>query len=581
MSVPAEGDCVEPPEIDREGTFGFARQSSQWMRRSVALLLVSITLLACGPDEPMAGQASPSHPIDLRAEYPVGWTELPAPPEIRNGAAQVWTGSELLIWGGYTGFDELDVVANGHAFDATEMTWRPIDHAPIGPRAHMAFAWTGSELLIWGGWSGRYGYEFAEEFFDDGAAYDPVSDSWRMLPQAPIDARAPLSVWTGRQMLVWGTALRVEERPRDGAAYDPATDSWRPIAEAPIELTDATAVWTGTEMIVFGAALHGGNHPETPTAIGAAYDPASDTWRQLPESDIDPNANTASWLGDRLIAWDYSENTSAYSPGSATWSSLRGPPVDACEDVPKSVTAEGFVLGELCGELVVMRPGEDRWHNVTRRDLGFWPSSFTPVEDLVFVLGYEGIDPGSPTRMFAFHPPSSFTCGGFPGVQGNELAAAVAARFELLRSDRPEALARPQIEDLLTAAGEAAFEDPTSGLGGLFADTALDRIVSIDPLSGADRYRVIVRLYDLGGTGMLFEELTLRGGTNLSGDDCALLVDDASVRERLVGGRCRQKSGGSRANTNASVRGRALRSSTIVDWKPQSIRSSANVRLCG
>ena len=501
------------------------------MRRSVAFLLVSITLLACGPDEPRARQALPSHAIDVRAEYPVGWTELPSPPEIRNRAAQVWTGSELLIWGGYTGFDELDVVASGLAFDAAEMTWRPIGPAPIGPRALMAFAWTGSELLVWGGWSGRSGPEFLEGFLRNGAAYDPVSDSWRTLPPAPIDARAPLSVWTGRELLVWGTSVRVEDRPRDGAAYDPATDSWRSIAEAPIELTDASAVWTGAEMIVFGAALHGGNVPETPTAIGAAYDPTSDSWRELPESDIDPNANTASWLGDRLIAWDYSEHTSAYSPGSATWSSLRGPPVDACEDVPTSVTAEGFVFGELCGELVVMRPGENRWHNVTRRDLGFWPASFTPVEDVVFVLGYEGIDQVAPTRMFAFRPPSSFTCGGFPGVHGDQLAAAVAARFELLRSDRPEALARPEIEDLLTAAGEAAFEDPTSGLRGLFADTALDRIVSIDPLSGADGYRVIVRLYDLAGTGMLFEQLTLRAGTNLSGEDCPLIVDNVSVSE--------------------------------------------------
>jgi hypothetical protein len=506
------------------------------MRRSVALLLVSITMLACGPDARMtdrstAPSASPSQANDRPAGYPVGWTELPAPPEIRTGAAQVWTGSELLIWGGYTGFDERNVMANGLAFDPAEMRWRPIAPAPLEPRALIASAWTGSELLVWGGWSGTYGYEFAEAFFGDGAAYDPASDSWRTLPAAPIEARAPLSVWTGREMLVWGTSLRVEDRPRDGAAYDPATDSWRLIAEAPIELTDATAVWTGTEMIVFGAALHGGNIPETPTAIGAAYDPASDSWRQLPESDIDPNANTASWLGDRLIAWDYSEHTSAYSPGSDAWASLRGAPVDACEDVPTSVTAEGFVFGQVCGELVVMRPGEDAWHNVTRRDLQFWPASFAPVRDAVFVLGYESsfYDQGEPTRMFVFRPPSSFACGGFPGVDGAELADAVAARFELLRSDRPEALARPEIEDLLSAAGEAAFEDPTRGLGGLFTDVALDRIVSIDPLSGADGFRVIVRLYDLGGTGMLSEELTLRAGTNLSGDECALLVDDASV----------------------------------------------------
>jgi len=330
-------------------------------------------------------------------------------------------------------------------------------------------------------------------------------------------------------MLVWGTSVRVEDRPRDGAAYDPATNSWRPIAEAPIELTDATAVWTGTEMIVFGAALHGGNVPETPTAVGAAYDSASDTWRQLPESDIDPNANTASWLEDRLIAWDYSEHTSAYSREADAWTSLRGPPVDACEDVPASVTAEGFVFGSLCGELVVMLPGEDAWHNVTRRDLQFWPAAFAPVEDLVFVLGYESYDPGAPTKMFAFRPPSSFACGGFPGVHGAELAGAVAARFELLRSDRPEALARPEIEDLLSPAGEAAFEDPASGLGGLFADVALDRIISIEPLPGGDGFRINVSLYDLGGTGMLSEELTLRAGTNLSRDECALLVDDASA----------------------------------------------------
>jgi hypothetical protein len=221
---------------------------------------------------------------------------------------------------------------------------------------------------------------------------------------------------------VWGTSFRTRHRPLDGAAYDPVSDSWRMIAEGPIELTDAVGVWTGTEMIVFGAALHGGNFPETPTAIGAAYNPVSDTWRPAPESDIDPNANTASWLHDRLIAWDYSSHTSAYSPGSDTWVSLMGPPVDECEDVPRSVTAEGFVFGQLCGELVVMRPGEDGWHNVTRRDLPFWPAPFAPAEDLVFVLGFESFDQGGATKMFAFRPPSSFACGGFAGVHEAELA---------------------------------------------------------------------------------------------------------------------------------------------------------------
>jgi hypothetical protein len=53
--------------------------------------------------------------------------------------------------------------------------------------------------------------------------------------------------------------------------------------------------------------------------------------------------------------------------------------------------------------------------------------------------------------------------------------------------------------------------------------------VSIEPLLDADGFRVVARQYNLNGEGMLSEELTLRAGTNLSGDECALLVHDASA----------------------------------------------------
>jgi hypothetical protein len=76
------------------------------------------------------------------------------------------------------------------------------------------------------------------------------------------------------------------------------------------------------------------------------------------------------------------------------------------------------------------------------------------------------------------------------------------------------------------------FEDPANGLGWLFADVALDRIESVEPLSGADGFRVRVRMYHLWSDAMSSEELTLRPGTNLSGDECPLLVDDA----RTIGG---------------------------------------------
>jgi hypothetical protein len=471
---------------------------------------------------------TPATGVDLTV-FPEGWTELPAPPAVRVGAAEVWTGSQLLVWGGRPGGNEEQPPrSDGDLFDVASNSWEAIPPAPIEGRSYAAAAWTGSELIVWGGWDGSFKGD-EPGTFADGAAFDPASRRWRTLPPNGLSARAPLSVWTGDDLIVWGTSFRTVDRPLDGAAYDPTSDSWRPIAAGPIELTDAVAEWTGTEMIVFGAALHGGNHPETPTAIGAAYDPAGDTWRLLPDSDIDTNANAASWLGDRLIAWDYAEHTSAYSPATNSWTSLAAPPVDACEDVPRSVTAEGYVFGELCAEQVVMLPNEDRWHNVTRRDIAFRPMTFAPAEGLVLVLGYENPYTNENARMFAYRPPSSFACGGFPGLEGEQLAAAVAARFELLRSDRREALGRPEIENLLSPPGEAAFEDPANSQAGLFGNVALDQLMSVESRAGGSEFGVVVRMYDLGGTEKFSEELTLRPGTNLSGDLCALVVDGVGV----------------------------------------------------
>src|SRR5712691_6550586 len=45
-------------------------------------------------------ESQPSN-TDPWAPFSEGWTELPAPPIVRGGAAMVWTGSELLLWGGY------------------------------------------------------------------------------------------------------------------------------------------------------------------------------------------------------------------------------------------------------------------------------------------------------------------------------------------------------------------------------------------------------------------------------------------------------------------------------------------------
>ncbi len=245
-------------------------QPDRWRRAAAALVAFAVfagaAVFAWNLSHlDVAPRPRPVPAVDLAAELPAGWSELPAPPEVRSDAATAWTGSELLVWGGYeyVGGDE-DPGDDGFAFDAAARRWEPMPPSPLEGRSGSAYAWTGRELLIWGGWDGGFR---DPPYFDDGAAYDPIARTWRMLPAAPIEARTAFSVWTGEELIVWGSTERAARR-RDGAAYDPLTNRWRTIAEGPTDITDGSAVWTGDEMIVFGAALDGNNHADTPTAIG-------------------------------------------------------------------------------------------------------------------------------------------------------------------------------------------------------------------------------------------------------------------------------------------------------------------------
>lgn len=166
---------------------------------------------------------------------------------------------------------------------------RPLAASPLAGRSTMAAVWTGSEMLIWGG-------DSPNGPLDDGAAYDPRRDEWQMLPQAPLSPRnAPAAVWTGDEMLLWGGAPSGGE-PSDGAAYDPSTDRWRPIPDAPFPSAGRpVGVWTGSEMIV----LAGFNSPEAGTYDPKTNQWRK--LPELPSRPQAPYP-VAVWAGDRIVA---------------------------------------------------------------------------------------------------------------------------------------------------------------------------------------------------------------------------------------------------------------------------------------
>ena len=161
---------------------------------------------------------------------------------------------------------------------------------------------------------------------------------WTKLPAAPIAARRDaVSVWTGKEVLVFGgftspsaptcdgaviplpTCTPFQQwvgargSASDGAAYDPATNTWRPIAPLPKDFAAAESSGAsspgrsrGKQVQVLDDKVYvlGWNVSSPSVAALAVYDPATDHWSN-PQS-IDA-ASKAGWalttFGHDLVAY--------------------------------------------------------------------------------------------------------------------------------------------------------------------------------------------------------------------------------------------------------------------------------------
>src|SRR5206468_9170052 len=75
-------------------------------------------------------------------------------PSARDGQASIWTGSQMLIWGGIS---LGNYVNDGALYDPRTDTWTAISttNAP-SPRLFFASGWDATNLFIWGGVNSRF-----------------------------------------------------------------------------------------------------------------------------------------------------------------------------------------------------------------------------------------------------------------------------------------------------------------------------------------------------------------------------------------------------------------------------------------
>ena len=237
--------------------------------------------------------------------------------------------------------------------------------------------------------------------------------TWRLLPKAPL-TKSPgqmAAVWTGHEMIIHGNYY-----PSSGGirgvtvAYRPATRTWVRLADGPsrpsaFETTDV-AVWTGSRMLV-------------PGQTSAIYNPAANTWRQMPLAPMSLNGAVTGWTGRQFLAWggtccdDNSRDGYAYNPASSAWRKLPTAPLSVRRDAAGTWTGRELVVAggfqvPLSGPFIYFRdaaaynPATGTWRKIApmpRREAGA-----TAVWDGKEILFIGGGQQGLASRGLAYNP---------------------------------------------------------------------------------------------------------------------------------------------------------------------------------
>ena len=294
-------------------------------------------------------------------------------PTSRYGHSTVWTGSEMLVWGGYFGNG---LYSNtGGAYQAAQNSWDTLSsfNAATARQSHSA-VWTGTEMIVWGGFG-------TQGFLNTGSRYHRSQQAWTGVTTtaAPTARSHHVGVWTGTKMIVWG-GRGFTGYLSDGGVYDPSNGQWSALnlGGEPAARHSATAIWSGSQMLVWGGqggsgALNSGSRlsfdgngaPSQWNAItttaapsgryghtsvwtgsqlivwggrsgssfynnGGIYDPAADTWTGVSKTDAPSSrsGHVAVWTGSEMVIYGGEDSSGAlatggaYDPASNTWRSL-------------------------------------------------------------------------------------------------------------------------------------------------------------------------------------------------------------------------------------------------------------------
>jgi len=195
----------------------------------------------------------------------------------------------------------------------------------------------------------------------------------------------------------------------EAAAYDPSTDVWR-LLELPIDLLVTDAVWTGTEVVMYGIRHYLG------PLFGVSYEPATDTWRSLPNAPVGRPVPDIDRVGDEILAWSYDpeeDGVAALDTVTLEWRELPPLPGQPTEGIPHAAALGPYGVLMQSETVMAIYSAESReWRPIDPPAVNMEPYTRQPVwtgtEVLFFQAGLPSGNPNFPygiaAQFWAYNP---------------------------------------------------------------------------------------------------------------------------------------------------------------------------------
>lgn len=250
----------------------------------------------CAPDGCVAMQGSSVHcgacghgcASACKSGECAGWEAVSGEgtPTARWGHVAVWTGKQMVVWGGAVGPDDDAPATNsGGMYDSATSKWTATSlfEAPSA-RVDATAVWTGEKMIVWGGRNGP-------ELLDSGGIFDPATNEWTKVSTkgAPSARIHHTATWHGKAMVVLG-GFDGSNQLASGGAYFLASDTWFPTVPAKAAREQHTAV-LGLDGSL-GILLYGG--------IGDVPGQVEDAYLPSPQAPAEPGGRA---YAQEMLAW--------------------------------------------------------------------------------------------------------------------------------------------------------------------------------------------------------------------------------------------------------------------------------------